>query len=100
MNSELPPWAEYALLPLVNLAAALALSGLVIVAGGEDPLAALAILVAGALGNQEAIGFTLYYGTTFIFTGLSAAIPFHAGLFNIGGEGQAMPGRIRATPQC
>src|SRR5258707_15589285 len=100
MNSELPRWAEYALLPLVNLAAALALSGLVIVAVGEDPLAALAILVTGALGNQEAIGFTLYYATSFIFTGLAVAIPFHAGLFNIGGEGQAMLGGIGATLVC
>jgi len=96
----LPPWAEYALLPLVNLAAALLLSGLVIVAVGQDPGAALAILVGGALGNQEAIGFTLYYATTFIFTGLAVAIPFHAGLFNIGGEGQAMLGGIGAAMVC
>jgi ABC-type uncharacterized transport system permease subunit len=98
--SELPRWAEYALVPLVNLAAALVLSGLVIIAVGEDPLAALAILVTGALGNQEAIGFTLYYATSFIFTGLAVAIPFHAGLFNIGGEGQAMLGGIGATLVC
>jgi len=100
MNSQLPPWAEYALLPLVNLAAALLLSGLVIVAVGQDPGAALAILVGGALCNQEAIGFTLYYATTFIFTGLAVAIPFHAGLFNIGGEGQAMLGGIGAAMVC
>src|SRR5260370_26874626 len=100
MSGELPPWAESALLPLVNLAAALVLSGLVIVAVGEDRLAALAFLLAGALGNQEAIGFTLYYATTFIFTGLAVAIPFHAGLFNIGGEGQAMLGGIGATVVC
>ena len=98
--SELPPWAEYALLPLFNLAAALLLSGLVIVAVGQDPGTALTILVGGALGNQEAIGFTLYYATTFIFTGLAVAIPFHAGLFNIGGEGQAMLGGIGAAMVC
>jgi general nucleoside transport system permease protein len=31
----------------------------------------------------------LYYTTNFIFTGLCVAVAFHAGLFNIGGEGQA-----------
>jgi general nucleoside transport system permease protein len=31
----------------------------------------------------------LYYATNFIFTGLCVAVAFHAGLFNIGGEGQA-----------
>ena len=38
----------------------------------------------------------LYYATGFIFTGLAVAVAFHAGLFNIGGEGQAYiggPGR-------
>ncbi len=43
----------------------------------------------GALGDLEGIGFTLYYATSFIFTGLAVAICFHAGLFNIGVEGQA-----------
>ena len=47
------------------------------------------ILIAGALGDLEGLGFTLYYATSFIFTGLAVAICFHAGLFNIGVEGQA-----------
>jgi simple sugar transport system permease protein len=46
-------------------------------------------LIAGALGDLEGLGFTLYYATSFIFTGLAVAICFHAGLFNIGVEGQA-----------
>ena len=48
-----------------------------------------AILLNGALGSADGIGFTLYYATNFIFTGLAVAVAFHAGLFNIGGEGQA-----------
>jgi simple sugar transport system permease protein len=47
------------------------------------------LLIAGALGDLEGIGFTLYYATSFIFTGLAVAVCFHAGLFNIGVEGQA-----------
>ena len=52
------------------------------------------LLVDGALGSPEAIGYTLYYATNFIFTGLAVAVAFHAGLFNIGGEGQAYIGGL------
>jgi simple sugar transport system permease protein len=90
----MPAWAEYGLLPVLNLLAAFVLSGVVIVIIGEDPLAAMAVLVEGAFGYPEAIGFTLYYATNFIFTGLAVAIAFHCGLFNIGGEGQAMMGGL------
>ncbi|MGO7216243.1 ABC transporter permease, partial [Rhizobium ruizarguesonis] len=48
----------------------------------------------GALGNGEGIGFTLYYATCFIFTGLSVAVAIHAGHFNIGWEGQAYDGGL------
>lgn len=89
-----PAWAEYGLLPILNLLAAFALSALVILVIGESPLAAMAVLVEGAFGYPEAVGFTLYYATNFIFTGLAVAIAFHCGLFNIGGEGQAMLGGL------
>ena len=85
----LPAWADVALIPLVNLAAAFVISGFVVLAIGENPLEAVQILISGALGDLEGIGFTLYYATSFIFTGLAVAICFHAGLFNIGVEGQA-----------
>ena len=85
----LPPWADVALIPLVNVAAAFVISGFVVLAIGENPLEAVQILITGALGDLEGIGFTLYYATSFIFTGLAVAICFHAGLFNIGVEGQA-----------
>jgi len=85
----LPIWADVALIPLVNVAAAFVISGFVVLAIGENPLESVQILVAGALGDLEGIGFTLYYATSFIFTGLAVAVCFHAGLFNIGVEGQA-----------
>jgi simple sugar transport system permease protein len=85
----LPAWADVALIPLVNVAAAFFISGLVVLAIGENPLEAVQILIAGALGDLEGIGFTLYYATSFIFTGLAIAVCFHAGLFNIGVDGQA-----------
>ena len=85
----LPVWADIALIPLLNVALAFFISGLVVLAIGENPIEAVKILISGALGDLEGIGFTLYYATGFIFTGLAVAVCFHAGLFNIGVEGQA-----------
>jgi general nucleoside transport system permease protein len=84
-----PGWLVAALGPAVNLALALALAAVVIVLVGENPLRALRILAGGAFGSAEAIGYTLYYATSFVFTGLAVAVAFHGGLFNIGAEGQA-----------
>jgi simple sugar transport system permease protein len=75
--------------PALNLALALALSGVVVLLVGENPFRALRVLVAGAFGNGEALGYTLYYATDFVFTGLAVAVAFHGGFFNIGAEGQA-----------
>ena len=34
--------------------------------------------------------------TPLVFTGLAVAVPFHAGLFNVGAEGQAVVGAFAA----
>ncbi len=91
---RVPGWVSIGLLPVVNLLAAFVVSGLVILAIGENPLRALAILANGAFGYQEGVGFTLYFTTNFMFTGLAVAVAFHCGLFNIGGEGQATLGGL------
>jgi simple sugar transport system permease protein len=78
----------------MNVAAAFLVAGLVVLFIGENPLRAVRILLWGALGFGEGVGFTLYYTTNFIFTGLAVAVAFHAGLFNIGGEGQAYLGGL------
>ncbi len=87
-------WVLTAALPIFNLGAAFAVSGLVIATIGESPLEAMRYLLFGAFGYGEAIGYTLYYATNFIFTGLAVSIAFRCGLFNIGGEGQAMMGGL------
>ncbi|WP_299869145.1 ABC transporter permease [uncultured Hoeflea sp.] len=87
--AKLPAWVDYGLIPLINLVVAFLVAGLVVLAVGESPLRAAALLIEGAFGYGEGIGFTLYYATNFIFTGLAVAVAFHCGLFNIGGEGQA-----------
>ena len=100
MSSTLPRWVEIGLIPLINLALALLVAGLVVAAIGEDPLLALSVLIKGAFLYDGALGYTLYYTTNFIFTGLAVAVAFHAMLFNIGGEGQAMLGGLGITLVC
>jgi simple sugar transport system permease protein len=98
--AKLPRWAELGLLPLINLVAALLLSGIIIKIIGESPWAALKLMAGGAFGSQESIGYTLYYATNFIFTGLAVAVAYHAGLFNIGAEGQAYIGGLGTGLVC
>jgi simple sugar transport system permease protein len=99
MNA-MPKWAEVILVPLISLLLAAILSALVILAIGEDPVAAVSLMVKGALGSSYGWGYTLYYATNFMFTGLAVAVAFHARLFNIGGEGQAMLGGLGVALAC
>ncbi|MFC4347384.1 ABC transporter permease [Kordiimonas lipolytica] len=96
-HRKLPYWADAILLPGLNLLAALFVSGLVIWALGESPLEVLSLLIDGAFGFEEGVGYTFYYATNFVFTGLAVSVAYHAGLFNIGGEGQAMLGGLGLT---
>ncbi len=98
--AKLPRWADLVLLPAVSLAAALLLSAGLVAVMGESPVTALRLLFAGAFGTGDAIGYTLYYATNFIFTGLAVAVAYHAGLFNIGAEGQAYIGGLGVGLVC
>ena len=97
---SLPRWADIVLIPLVSLVLAAMLSALVILAIGEDPVAAVQLMITGALGSTYGWGYTLYYATNFIFTGLAVSVAFHARMFNIGGEGQAMLGGLGVALVC
>ena len=88
--TTLPRWIDLALLPLLNLALALVITALLMLATGNDPIVALTALAVGSLGSADAIGYTLYYATNMAFTGLAVAVAFQGGLFNIGAEGQAI----------
>ncbi|HYJ99395.1 MAG TPA: ABC transporter permease, partial [Burkholderiaceae bacterium] len=91
---QLPRWFDLGVLPVFNLALALLVCGVVVLVIGMDPGQVLALLIKGAFGSRIGVSYTLYYATTFVFTGLAVAVAFHGGLFNIGGEGQAMLGGI------
>jgi general nucleoside transport system permease protein len=107
--ARLPAWADFVLIPLLNLTAAFLVAGAVVllitlewqgdlIGTIREALSILGTvvqtLVYGAFGYGEGFGFTLYYATNFALTGLGVAVAFHAGLFNIGGEGQAYLGGL------
>jgi simple sugar transport system permease protein len=92
--AALPRWVDVLLLPLLNVAVALAAAGVVVAGMGQNPWHAVRLLVEGAFGSALGWSYTLYYATNFIFTGLAVAVAFHAGHFNIGAEGQATLGGL------
>ncbi len=97
---KMPKWADIALIPFINLVLALLVSGLVVLLIGQNPIEAMTIMVRGAVGSAYGWGYTLYYTTNFIFTGLAVAVAFHARMFNIGGEGQAALGGLGVAVVC
>jgi general nucleoside transport system permease protein len=73
--------------------AIVALSVLLLEAGGYDSLLALRALWNGSLGSSYALtSATLVRATPLILTGLAVAVAFQAGVFNIGAEGQLLTG--------
>ncbi len=91
---DMPRWLDLVVLPAFNLLLALLACGVVVLIVGQSPTQVLALLIQGAFGSRMGLSYTLYYATTFVFTGLAVAVAYHAGLFNIGGEGQAMLGGL------
>jgi simple sugar transport system permease protein len=92
--APLPRWADLYVLPVVCLAVAMLAASVVVALVGQKPSQVMSVLVQGAFGSARGLSYTLYYATTFVFTGLAVAVAFHGGLFNIGGEGQAIMGGL------
>lgn len=83
--------------PLLALSAGLAAGLLITWCAGENPLHVAAILYRSAFGSRYDLGMTVFYATPLVFTGISVAIAFQAGLFNIGAEGQLTLGSLSAA---
>ena len=64
---------------------------------GESPWKVLRILYQSSFGTGYDFGMTLFYTAPLVLTGLAVAIPFRAGLFNIGAEGQLTLGALAAA---
>ena len=74
--------------PLIAVIAAFIVGGIFVLAIGDNPFQTYALLIGSALSWPEGIGYTLFYATPLIFTGLAVAVAFRCGLLNIGAEGQ------------
>src|SRR3979409_81927 len=76
------------LFPLVAVIAALIIGGIVVLLIGDSPIQTYRLLIGSAFSWPDGIGYTLFYATPLIFTGLAVAVAFRCGLLNIGAEGQ------------
>jgi general nucleoside transport system permease protein len=74
--------------PLIAVVAAFIVAGILILIIGDNPLTTYALLFGSAFSWPVGIGYTLFYATPLIFTGLAVAVAFRCGLLNIGAEGQ------------
>lgn len=100
MPKAIPWWFNSLVLPLANIGLAFLACAIVLWLMGIDVGYAAEIMLQGALGSGEGIGYTLYYATNFIFAGLAVALAWQAGLFNIGAEGQALIGGLGVSIIC
>jgi ABC-type uncharacterized transport system permease subunit len=115
LSSHANRYGLLALAPALNLLAAMAATGIVVLAiywlqfraGAislrdywQLPARAAWLLISGAFGDIRSICYTLFYATDFIFAGLAVAVAAHAGLFNIGGEGQAYVAGFAVAATC
>jgi simple sugar transport system permease protein len=74
--------------PLIAVAAAFLVGGVVVWMVGDSPMLVYELFFTSAFGSTDGIGYTLFYATPLIFTGLAVAVAFRCGLLNIGAEGQ------------
>jgi ABC-type uncharacterized transport system permease subunit len=87
-----PLWGAIAAL-LVSLV----VSFLAIAVSGRDAVSGFADLFSGAVGGPGPLGETAIKSAVLILTGLSVAVAFTVGLFNIGAEGQLIWGGLAAA---
>ncbi|CAN5472174.1 ABC transporter permease [soil metagenome] len=76
------------LFPLIAVVVAFLICGILILLIGDNPLQAYGLLFGSAFSWPVGVGYTLFYATPLIFTGLAVLVAFRCGLLNIGAEGQ------------
>jgi simple sugar transport system permease protein len=87
MSKEMKIFREI-LSPLIAVIAAFIVGGIIVLFIGDNPLNTYRLLLENSFGSAKDIGYTLFYATPLIFTGLAVAVAFRCGLLNIGAEGQ------------
>ncbi|MGL4524100.1 MAG: ABC transporter permease [Spirochaetia bacterium] len=73
------------------------LGAIILFIAGQNPLVVYAQFFRGIFARPQFVAWGLIYATPMIFTGLSVAIAFKAGMFNIGADGQFIVGTIAAV---
>jgi len=81
--------------PAIGISAAIVIGGIIMLLTGYNPLTAYRALFYGAFVRNWHV--SILNASPLIFTGLSVAFAFNAGLFNIGAEGQYYVGAMVAT---
>jgi simple sugar transport system permease protein len=76
------------LFPVIAVLVAFVVGGVIVWVIGDDPFEVYGLLLGSALTWPDGIGYTLFYATPLIFTGLAVTVAFRCGLLNIGAEGQ------------
>ena len=79
---------------LLSLLAAFALSTILIAVTGSSPTVAFAALLEGAFGSAQGISEVAVKTCPLLILGIAIAIPFRAGIWNIGAEGQLLAGAV------
>ena len=85
------------LIPGLALITAMVVGALIMLLFGDNPLEAYSGLIDGAFGGGKAWARTIRITIPALLTGLSVAVAFKAGLFNIGASGQFVMGTIFAV---
>jgi len=80
------------LVAIASTALALLVGLVVVAAAGYDPADFLLNVFEGSFGDETATARTLKLTTIFVLTGVSVAVAFRAGVFNIGVQGQFVVG--------
>lgn len=92
--SSLRRIGQMLLIPILAVFSALLVGAIIMWIFGDDPIAAYRGLWEGAFGSARSWSATIRKMTPLILTGLSVAVAFKAGLFNIGASGQFIIGTV------
>jgi len=89
-------WVQGPGVPIVSVLIALALGAIFVLISGHNPVQAYAALLLGAFGSPYDVTETLVIAVPLTLAGLSVAVAFRTGLFNIGAQGQLLVGALAA----
>lgn len=79
------------------LVIAFAITALIIIATGKNPLVAFQSMITGAFGNKNNIGETLIKAVPLLLAGLGLTVCYRTGMTSIGAQGQIIMGGLLAT---